>query len=458
MDILIKNATIVTNDPQRPVLKNSSVGVEDGIIVSVGKTGSSSADVVLQGDGKTLAPGLVNAHTHFHQALARGLEEDLALYPWLDKMWRFSRMLTSAEIYAATLLGAIEAVKSGSTSVITHQSHATDRQSVLKAVQAMNAVGLRAVFVRSSPRVLTKASEKMKNAGKLFKPPEEALKDSRVTEELMGEVNRSRGGLVKVWPGFPNVLTTDPDFILKSCEMAQRYGVGVHTHCSEDRSEPILYNKGYGLRPIEALYKMDVLSPMFHLAHCVWISKKEVQLLGKAGGCVVHNPVSNMYLADGVAPIPDLVKAGATIALGSDGPASNNTQDMFPVMKSAVLLQKVIHLNPSVMTAPQAFRMATSEGAKILGLEGKMGVINEGMKADMILVNMKKSHIQPVYREVSSLVYCCQGGDVESAIINGKVVMENGVLMNVDEVKTLDDIQRIANHLLKRVRRSERHN
>lgn len=449
--MLIKNATVVTNDPKKPVIKNGHVGVDDGLIVDLGeRTEGASASTVLDGEGRLVIPGLVNSHTHLCQSLARGIGDDLPLYSWLDRIWRFSKRMSSPETYIGTLLGAVEAIKTGTTCVVNHQNQPTDRSSVEKAVEAMSSVGLRGVFVRGSPRVLTKASERMKILAGHLKPPEEAFTDLKVTEKLMDEHNDAHGGLVKVWPGFPSMLTTDPEYVLKAHEVAKRRKVGIHTHCSEGRLEPTLYKKGFGVRPVEDLYRMGVLSPMFHLAHGNWLSRNEIDMLGRTKGCVVHNPVSNMYLGSGLAPVPELHKAGATVALGSDGPASNNNLDMVSTMKTAALLHKAVNLNPSIITAPQVFRMATLEGCKILGFEEKIGAVKEGMLADLALINVKKPHIQPIYDGVSAMVYCCQGGDVETVVIDGKIVMENRVLKNVDEEEIIAKAQKIAEILADR--------
>ncbi len=432
-------------------MKDGWVGVEDHRIVHVGKSqGGVSSDIVLRGEGRVVLPGLINAHTHMVQALARGVGDDLQLYPWLRRIWKFQRGLTDKEVYAGTLLAAVESVKTGTTCVVNHQYQPIDRSSVLMAVEALNRVGLRCVVVRGCQRVMAKAAEKHRAAATDFHTSSEAVHDLRVTEELMREVNAKQRGLVRVWPGFANILDTTPELILKTQELAQRHNTGIHTHIAEERLDPILYKREFGSRPIEALYNLGVLSPLFHVVHGNWLSKREIGLLGKAKGCVVHNPVSNMYLATGIAPIPHLLKAGATIALGSDGPASNNNQDMFAVMKTTALLHKAVNRDPTIMTAPEVLRMATVDGARVLGLEGQIGVIQQGTIADLTVVNVRNSHTYPIHNTISSLVYCCQGGDVESTIIDGKLVVQNGKMQRVDEEQVLNEAQRAMDVLLDR--------
>jgi 5-methylthioadenosine/S-adenosylhomocysteine deaminase len=242
-------------------------------------------------------------------------------------------------------------------------------------------------------------------------------------------------------------LWCTPELWKESLRLAEEFGIGIHTHVAETRSEIEEMRRLHGKSPAEFLYDLGVLGSNVHAIHSVWLSDKEIKMLKRTGTHVVHCPVSNMYLASGVAPIPQMIKEGVNVALGSDGPASNNTQDLFECMKATVCLQKAASLNPTVLASQQALEMATVNGAKALGVDKELGSLEKGKIADIIVVDLKKPHISPVHNPSSSLVYCAKGSDVDTVIIDGQIVMEDRRLMTINEYKAIEKAQRSADKL-----------
>ena len=241
---------------------------------------------------------------------------------------------------------------------------------------------------------------------------------------------------------FPHSAYACAPELLKKCRsLADRYGVPLIIHLSETQNEVKEVSKKYGQRPVDHLETLGLLSSDLIACHCVWLTEKEMDLLARRGVKVVHNPESNMKLASGVAPIPELLARGVTVGLGTDGCASNNNLDLFQEMDFAAKLQKVHRLDPTVMPANVVLEMATLGGAKVLGMEEVIGSLEVGKRADIIVLDLNRPHLQPVYNLPSQLVYSAVGADVRDVIIDGKRVMENRKLLTLDEGEVLGKAQ-----------------
>jgi 5-methylthioadenosine/S-adenosylhomocysteine deaminase len=221
----------------------------------------------------------------------------------------------------------------------------------------------------------------------------------------------------------------------------------MHIHIAESPSEVASSLEDYGMREVEFLDHIGVLDARTHVVHGIWLSKGEIDLMGRTGAHHIHCPVSNMILASGVADVPRLLKGGVNVALGTDGPASNNSHDMFEVLKLTALLQKVSTLIPTIITSSQVLELATLGGAKALDREKELGSIEVGKKADLVIVNMKKPQTFPVYRVTSSLVYTARESNVETVIVDGKIVMENRRMINIDEEAVLTEAGEVGKEL-----------
>jgi 5-methylthioadenosine/S-adenosylhomocysteine deaminase len=242
---------------------------------------------------------------------------------------------------------------------------------------------------------------------------------------------------VEVWFGPMTPWTVTPSLFGECKAVADELGIGIHIHVAENEEEVAMISKQYNKTHVEFLDSLGLLSRRFHAVHGVWLTDSDIQILNRAGSHLVYNPVSNMYLASGIAPIVEARKVGVNTALGTDGPASNNNQDMFASMKTGVLLQKVALLDPTCLTAYQMLEMATLGGARALGLEKEIGSIERGKKADLAIIDASAPHIQPLHNPVSALVYCANASDVDTVIANGKVVMKNHAVSSYDEQEVL---------------------
>ncbi len=458
---------MVTNDPSKPVVKDGAVAVEGDKIVAVGRAEevkrNYAAEEIVDARGKLVIPGMVNAHTHMFQALGRSMyssllgsmdtvDKDMWLWNLLERfLFPLSQVLTVEDVVTGANLACVEMVRSGITCVVDNHYGPTDKATVVKLAEALEKFGMRSVIARGiAPKEKPPLADKVRIPGHVFKYSSE--EELRITEECILEVNR-QSSLIQVWPAPLNEMYTYPETIRKAYELAEKHGVGLHTHIQEAGNETRLYTEEYGKKPVELLYELGVLSPKFHIVHGIYLTEEEIDLAGKTGATVVHNPWSNACFGTGVAPIPRLVEKGANIALGTDGVYEN----MFEALKMASGLQGAVHANPVLMPADKVFEFATLGGARALGLEKQLGSLEPGKKADLVVVNVKKPNMMPFPWDASArglayhLILFGVSAYVDAVIINGKTIMENGVLKTVDEDSVLEKAQETAESLRERV-------
>ncbi|MBU2068388.1 amidohydrolase, partial [Patescibacteria group bacterium] len=267
---------------------------------------------------------------------------------------------------------------------------------------------------------------------------DEALK---ITKKVIKKF--SNDSLLKVVLAPHMFQTTSLETYVRAWELAKQYGLLLTTHMSETKAEVNFSIKKYKKRPAEVLSQASILGKNVILAHCCWVNKKEINLLKKSNVSIVHCPVSNMKLASGIMPLPELLRSKINVSLGTDGACSNNNLDMFEEMKTTALIHKVNKLNPTIIDAQTVLDMATINGAKTLKIEDQIGSIEIGKRADLIIINFEKPHLIPCHNIISHLVYSVSGSDVETTIINGKIVMENRKIKNIDEDKFLQEMMLI---------------
>jgi len=444
--LLITGGTVLTMG-KPGVIENGAVYIEGDRIVRVGKADEvrGPADEVIDARGKAVLPGLINTHTHIYQNLLKGQPDTLALVEWCDQvLFPFCRVVIEDALkgnlelmYLASQLGYIEALKSGTTTLVNMDIAAPIPPEV--AAQ----VGVRMVFVPNMADAWIPED--------LIRPTSELL--GRL-ESFIREWHGAANGRITVMAGPSAPFDCTEEFLLGCAELARKYGVGIHTHVAETRYEIELMKRTQGVGPLEYLDRLGLLDVKpFVAVHCVWLNDRELDLLRQKGVGVSHNPESNMRLASGVAPIPKIRELGVPVGLATDGSASNDNLDMFEEMRSAVFLHKVSTLNPSALTARDALKMATIEGARAIGMEREIGSIEPGKKADLILVDLKKPHLQPIYDLVNTLVYCARGSDVVTTIVDGRVIVRDGRLLTIDEEQVLEKAQEIARSLYERMDR-----
>jgi len=363
-------------------------------------------------------PGLVNSHLHAPMSLFRGLADDLPLKAWFEEhMFPAEGQWVNEEfVYWGTLLACAEMIRSGTTAF--SDGYFFEDQAARAALQS----GMRGLMAQGILDFPTPDSSS----------PAEALK--RVKNFIR---DYSDSGLIKPAIFAHTVYTCSPDLLKECRSLADRCGVPLITHLSETQSEVEEVLKKYGRRPVDHLENLGLLSSPLIACHCVWLTEREIDLFAQRRVRVVHNPESNMKLASGVAPIPDLLARGVIVGLGTDGCASNNNLDLFQEMDTAAKLHKVNRLDPMVMPAPTVLEMATMGGARVMGMEREIGSLEVGKKADVIVLELNRPHLQPVHNLVSHLVYSATGSDVRDVIIDGKVVMKNRKLLTLDEEEIL---------------------
>ena len=418
VDLLVLNGTVVTMDKDHRVIQDAGIAVERGRIVAVG----SSTDIIrmysaperVDAAGKLIIPGLINGHTHIPMTLFRGLADDLDLQEWLTK-YIFpaeAKNVTEEFVRAGTRLGLAEMIRGGTTTYC-------DMYYFEDAIADETAkAGVRGVLGET-----------------IIDFP---VADNKTNAEAMAYVER----FVQKWKGnelivpavAPHAPYTVSEEHLKAIRaFSDRTGAPIVTHISETKREVDDSLKAHGASPVDYLARIGFLSERVIAAHMVWPNDGEIGILKQAGVGVVHNPQSNMKLASGVAPVPKMLAEGLRVGLGTDGAASNNDLSMWEEMDTAAKLHKLISGDPKVMSAEQAFELATSGGARALHLEKEIGSIETGKRADLVLVNRDALNQIPFYNVYSDLVYATKASDVETVIINGRVVMRDRHLLTLDE-------------------------
>ena len=422
-DFILKAEYVVTMDDAagEPVFRDGAVAVKGGAIAGVGPREdiekrfifSTDADF---GDGrrKAIFPGLVNAHTHAPMVLLRGLADDLPLKDWLEKhIWPMERKWLGPEfVNDATELACLEMLKAGVTTyndMYFFESH---------AARAVKLLGMRAVLGAGVVDFPTGLAE---NTDEYLARAEKFIRKFQ-GEELITPA---------IAPHAP--YTCGPDGQKKAAAMAEKYNVPLHMHLAETEWEVGEIQRLYGQRPVEFLDSLGVLSPRLIAAHCVWVDDGEIEILAKRGVCVPHCPESNLKLASGFAPAAKMLRAGVKVILGTDGAASNNDLDILGEMGTASKIQKAVSGDPTAMDARTIVRMATRWGAEALGLGGMTGSIREGKSADLVVLDLDKPHLTPIYNIYSHLVYSARPSDVQHVMVAGRPVVKDGRLTTADE-------------------------
>ncbi len=428
MDTVIENALLVTMDEKRRILKNHSISIEEKRIVEINEKIKGEAETTIDAKGNLVMPGLINAHTHLAMTLFRGTADDVPLMQWLqEEIWPIENNLNRENVRAGSQLGILEMIKSGTT---CFNDMYWQLDETAKCVEKS---GIRAVL--STPLLDAMGPEQ---GQKLLKESEEAIKKYRTHERIVPFLG----------PHAP--YTCSEELLLKTKDLSDRYGTQMHIHVSETKEEVENSKKDKGARPFEYLDRIGFLSEDVIAAHSVWVSKAEMDILKNKNAKVCHNPISNMKLGSGVAPVPQFLDKGITVSLGTDGAASNNNLDMFEDMKTCALLHKVHNSNASLVPALNALEFATINGAKALGLDDKIGSLEVGKRADIIMLDVQGSNMVPMTNPVSHLVYSAQGGNVETVIVDGEIIMEKRRMKTLDEKHVIEFAREQAKDLFER--------
>ena len=431
-DILIRGCTILPMNG-KGIMERGLVATKNGGISYVGREAGAppiKAEKAIDGRGKVAAPGLINCHTHLSMTVFRGIAEDQELSKWLSEtIWPLEAKLKAGDVYDGTLLGCLEMIKSGTTCFADMYFH---EEMVAKAVEK---AGLRAVL---APGIIE---------GEMSKRGERMLKESMdIARKFHGYAN----GRVSIRLGPHAAYTCSPNLLTKIRETASALNVGIHMHLAESKEMVKLVKEKYGLTEVELLESIGFLKPDVLAAHCIHLSDEEMKLMAKRDIKVSYNPVANMKIGLGVSKIKDLMGFGITVGIGTDGPASNNSLDMFEEMKVAALLQKVHYMDPTVLPAQRVLKMATVDGARALGLEKAVGSLEVGKRADIILIDFRRPHLMPVHDLYANLVYSARGSDVDTIIVDGNILMEGREVKTLDEEAVMERAQKTALDILAR--------
>jgi 5-methylthioadenosine/S-adenosylhomocysteine deaminase len=433
--VLIKGGTLITVDANDSVVAGDLL-VRDGRIAAIGEI-EESGDEVIDARGCAVLPGFVQTHVHLCQTLFRGAADDLPLIDWLQRrVWLFEAAHTPASIRASARLAVAEMIKGGTTCALTMEtiSHTPE---VLRVVEE---TGFRATVGKC-----------MMDAGKdvpaaLLEETESSISESL---KLIEEWHGSSGGRVRCCFAPRFAVSCTRELLERVASLARERGIIVHTHASENLTEIEMVRQETGMRNVEYLGSLGLAAPHVALAHCVHLDESELELLARTGAHVLHCPSSNLKLGSGIAPVREMLERGISVSLGADGAACNNRLDMFTEMRLAALLQKVVH-GADALDARRVLRMATADGARAVGLEGEIGSLEAGKRADVTVASLDRLHTTPCPDPVSTLVYASQPCDVRTVLIDGQVVMRDGELTMLDEGEVIAEAKEEARELFAR--------
>ncbi len=434
--ILIKNGTLLTMDESDSIVAGD-LFIRDGRIASVGEQGVT-ADVVIDAAGCAVLPGFVQTHIHLCQTLFRGAADDLSLLDWLKKrVWPMEAAHTARSLRASAQLGVAELIKGGTTCALTMET-VNHTDEVFKVIDE---TGFRATVGKC---MMDKGDDVPKA---LHEETEASIAESL---RLLESWNGKAGGRIRYCFAPRFALSCSKELLERVGTLAREHGVIIHTHASENKNECAIVEKETGSRNVTYLDSVGISGRHVVLAHCVHLDAAEFQTILNSETNVAHCPSSNLKLGSGIAEISKMLDKGISVSLGADGAACNNRLDMFTEMRTMALLQKALH-GPEVVPAKQALRIATIEGAKALGLENEIGSLKAGKRADVIVLNLNSLQSTPHAKDlVSALVYSGQTSDVQSVVIDGKIVMKDRKLLTIDEKYVIGEAAREAADLYKR--------
>jgi len=437
MGLVIKNGLILT---ENKIIDNGVVVIEDDRIVDVGKeeiASKYSSYEKLDVKGNIVMPGMINTHTHAAMSILRGYAEDLPLHEWLQKkIWPIESKLSPKDIELGATISAYEALLSGTTTLNSMYFYFEEASEV----SAFAKVGIRAVVGHG-----------------IF----ESTKDSaiKVTKDLVKKWHGYDGRIrISVDPHAP--YTVGPETIKESVELTNELNekyrdkgeIILHMHVAETSQEAELIKKNFNVSfsggVVNYLNSLNALFPNLLAVHTVHLSSDEILLLSKNKVKVSLNPVSNLKLGSGIAPYLELRDKGVTTSIGTDGPASNNSLDLLESAKFLALIHKGISYRPEAVKAEEIFKLLTIEGAKALCWENEIGKIEKGYRADIVVLNIRKLNAQPMYNPFSHLIYSAKAGDVLHVFVNGKQLVQDGSILNLDYDKLFEDIQKTKEKIL----------
>lgn len=422
----IRHAAIFTVDPQNRVIPDGALVVQDGVITQVGNNREVTVPEgveVIDARGHALLPGLIDCHSH--SSLMRGVTENMPLMEWLPWYQLEHRAMTEEFAYHSARLCYLEALQSGTTCVMDMFRY-MDR-----CADAAAELGLR---VQLAPYVADR-------------PGKDFFSTRQENRRLIHSHHETQNGRVRVWMGLEHLFYCTEDAYREAAQLSLEHGVGIHTHCSEQKEEEQAVTAELGRRSLAMLDHYGILGERTLLAHCVWLNAEEIARVADTGTSIAHCPVSNAKLASGVAAVPEMLAAGVTVGLGSDGPVCNNSLSLFEEMKFASLIQKATRLDATALPADQILRMATINGAKALGLDHEIGSLEVGKKADLLLLDLEQANLTPVNINEQggnllwNLVFAATSSNVAGVWVDGCRLIDRGNATRISGGRVIAEAQ-----------------
>ena len=444
VDLEIVNGTIITMDANRRVIQHGSIEVVGNRIESIFSNSKSinvkAVTKTIDASGKLIFPGLINTHTHTFQALIRGIGQDLPVWEWFETVIdKVVEQLTPRDSYLAGRISAIEAIKSGTTCLLDYNYPHPFPFMSDEVITAFGEVGIRGILARG-----------VLDTGDVHKSIVHDTKfELADCERLLRTYHGAKDGMTRIWLAPYTIFSTKKETFKELKRLADQYRTGVTIHAATPSTIEASMNL-YGSGDLAFEHSIGFLGPNLLAVHCTNLTENDMELLRRWNVKISHNPASNGYLGEGISPVRKLLDYGITVGLATDGPASNNNQDLLAILKLTALLQKIDALDPTAISANQVLEMATIGGAKCLGLESEIGSIEIGKKADLIIVDPWKANTIALHDPIANLVYSSTQENIHTVIIDGNVVMENRQMVNVDENSTLLETQEAADHLVYR--------
>ncbi len=433
IDTLLRGGLVVTMDTEWTVIEDGAIAIAGPDIVDLGGAAELSARYepqspeILDTSGKLLMPGLVNIHTHGADSLFRGLIDDLPLEPWLERLWVVERQVLNPEtVGAGARLAYAEMIRGGTTTALDMFWYPE------ASAEAAREIGFRVITGPvwfDSTEIDGLTPDQRASQGIEF--VQEYRDDPLVTPCVLPH----------------GTYTVAPEQLATARDLAEQYDVLLSTHLSETSAEVAQIERDYGQRPPAHLEDLGMLGPKTVLAHCVHLQPNEIDLLATRRAVVAHCPLSNLKLGSGVAPLAGMRQAGVRLGLGTDGPVSGNDLDMWLNMRLAAVLHKGVHRDPSLLAARDVAAMATRDAAEALGKAGEIGTLETGKRADIIVLELDRPHLTPMFDVYSHLVYAAGRSDVVTVVLHGRIVMQDRALMTVDEPSVMAEVRAIADQI-----------
>ena len=441
-NIVLTHATVVTMNKQRKIVRDGAVIIEGNKIVDVGKTSEikkkHAIDAEINCENKLVLPGFVDCHVHLAQALIRGCADDLSLVPWLrERVLPMQGTYSAKEGKLSAELCILEMIKSGTTAFVESLLHW--RYGFDEIARVVEASGMRGALSKSLMNLRGYADQPDAIPEGMVEDGETTMKQ---TLEMIKKWHGKANDRIHVWFGARTPGACTVEFYKEIAEQARKHRTGITIHLGEVKQDIDYMRKEFKMTPMQFMEHCGIVGEHVIYAHGVWIPPEDFAILRKTKSTVCHCPASNLKLASGFAKVPEMLAAGVNVALGCDGGPSDNCYDMIREMKLAAVVHKGRLLDPLVLPAEQVLEMATINGARATTWGENLGSLERGKLADLVVVDQRKPHLVPVRNPISNLVYAANGGDVDTVIIDGKIVMQDREVKTMDEPAILERVQK----------------